>query len=151
MSYSVTRLSLSESGASLVNALAILRVKPSLRMLPTMTTTLCGVAMGFPFEGAPDRRAFQPSELGKRCKCMNCRSRAREALICQQNRPPMGTACFIKISRATIKSPDSWQSKSAGIRSRPSLRTLVRIDQVLFAGGALAVDGNVIQLQRLLQ
>jgi hypothetical protein len=34
----------------LASALAILRVKLSLRRLPTMTTTLCGVAMEFPFD-----------------------------------------------------------------------------------------------------
>src|SRR6266576_4762393 len=49
MSCRVTTFSFNVSGASLVSALAILRVKLSLRRLPTMTTTLFGVAMGCPF------------------------------------------------------------------------------------------------------
>src|SRR3954451_20236724 len=43
----VITFSLSVSGASFANALAILSVKLSLRRLPTMTAMLCGVAMGF--------------------------------------------------------------------------------------------------------
>src|ERR1035437_8613513 len=50
MSCKVTTLSFSVFGASFVKALAILRVKLSLRRLPTMTTTLYGVAMGIPFD-----------------------------------------------------------------------------------------------------
>src|ERR1019366_8204022 len=50
MSCKVTTLSFSVLGASFVKALAILRVKLSLRRLPTMTTTLYGVAMGIPFD-----------------------------------------------------------------------------------------------------
>src|SRR5258708_25167743 len=50
MSCKVTTLSLSDSGASLANALAILSVKLSLRRLPTITTTLYGLAIGFPFD-----------------------------------------------------------------------------------------------------
>ena len=35
--------------------------------------------------------------------------------------------------------------------TRRTLSALVRIDQVLFAGRALAIDGDVVELQRFLQ
>src|ERR1700682_6348198 len=72
MSCKVTTLSLSVSGASLASALAILRVKPSLRRLPTMTTTLYGVAIGFPFEAGAGLACRQRSHVSERCKRMNC-------------------------------------------------------------------------------
>src|SRR5258708_7607108 len=50
ISCKVVTLSFTLSGASLANALAILRVKLSLRRLPTITTTVFGLAMGFPFD-----------------------------------------------------------------------------------------------------
>src|SRR4051794_9173867 len=71
MSCKVTTLSLTVSGASLASAFAILRVKLSLRRLPTMTTTLCGMAMGFLYERAGLPRT-QPSCSRKRCKRINC-------------------------------------------------------------------------------
>src|ERR1700682_3158177 len=66
MSCSVTTLSLSVSGASLASAVAILRVKPSLRRLPTMTTTLYGVAIGFPFEAGAGLAFRQPHYVKQR-------------------------------------------------------------------------------------
>src|SRR6266436_9682799 len=44
--------------------------------------------------------------------------------------------------------PPEWKRT---VRPRGTLSALVRIDQVLFAGRAVGVDGDVVELQRLLQ
>src|SRR5258707_15387910 len=120
-------MSFTLSGASLANALAILRVKLSLRRLPTITTTLYGLAMGFPFDAdAGWLPCRQPSQLPKRCKCMDCGNWARLR------------------TRAVVR-------KNGSQLYGTTLAALVRIDQVLFAGRALAIDGDVVELQRLLQ
>jgi hypothetical protein len=44
-----------------------------LRRLPTMTTASYGLAMEFPFDaGAGLLPCGQPSQIHKRCKCMDC-------------------------------------------------------------------------------
>src|SRR6516162_6174253 len=74
MPCNVTTSSANEAGANLASALAILSVKLSLRMLPTITTMLKGEAMGCPSQAGTEEIVRTYSGLGKRCKCMNCAS-----------------------------------------------------------------------------
>jgi hypothetical protein len=75
MPCSVTTSSFNEAGASRASAFAILSVKLSLRMLPTITTMLKRGSHGMSLSGGAQKDDFEPySELCKRCKCMNCKA-----------------------------------------------------------------------------
>src|ERR1700682_4389154 len=150
MSCKVVTSSFSVSGASLASALAILSVKLSLRRLPTIVTMGCGAAMDeiLCWNGTGCLALAAPA---KRCKCMKLdfgrglrkvftrrRLPARERLRVYKGGIP-GLPC----GSATWRG--DHLSKS---RASPAL---VRIDQIFFTGGALAVDGDVRKLQRLPQ
>src|SRR5258705_6587602 len=104
-------MSFTLSGASLANALAILRVKLSLRRLPTITTTLYGLAMGFPFDGMPGG-----------CLAVSLANSINDA-----------SAWIAEIRLACGRKP--WSARTEATLDGPTLSALVRIAQVLFAGG----------------
>src|SRR6476661_4545044 len=59
------------------------------------------------------------------------------------------SAWIAEIRRACERKP--WSARMETTLYGPALAALVRIDQVFFAGRAFGVDGDVVELQRLLQ
>src|SRR6267142_5736941 len=149
MSCSVVISSFSVSGASLASALAILSVKLSLRRLPTIVTMGCGAAIdeilcwnGTGCLASRTCKKMQVHEIGfweGMTENFYSAAVARKGAAASIQRRNSGTALWSATWRG-----DHLSKSSAS-------PTPVRIDQIFFTGGALAIDGDVRKLQRLLQ
>src|SRR5262245_47381668 len=123
MPCSVVTSSFRLAGASFASAWAILRVKLSLRRLPTMTTMGCGVAMGGPYGFGREELPLTYLQREKDASAWNVQF--GNAAFAQPNLYasgpyPRGYGPLVDRSQDAFKSPDSIGPGSTGNRCRPS-------------------------------